>query len=601
MMDVGRHPQIELHANSEVVDIKGYIGNFKVKILDKPRYVTADCTACGDCAKVCPSVRPNEFEMGLGIRKAVYIPFPQAVPARYIIDMEACLGNNPQACNRCHEECKRGAIDVDMREEVVEVEVGTILVATGMDVYDPRSLDDFGYTRFSNVVTSMEFERLINAGGPSKGHLIRLSDQKKPQKVAFIQCVGSRGTSKVNPYCSNICCMNTVKDTLLIKEHYPDIEVYVFYMDIRAFGKGFEDLYKRSKKEGVQYIRGLPSDIEETGEGMLRLKGENTLISKLYELDVDLVVLSVGFIPRHDMDRMRNMLNLSKTSDGFFMEAHSKLRPVDTSTGGIFLCGTAEGPKDIKEAVTQASAAAARAHIIMRRGEVKVEAITSEIHPEKCKACGLCAKVCPYKALIFDPDKKEAPRLIEAACSGCGTCGAECRFDAIVMRHFTDEQIMAQIDAATEHEVERKVVSFCCNWCSYAGADNAGTSRMQYPPNIRVIRTMCSGRVSEKFILRAFERGAPVVLVSGCHFGDCHYIDANYQTQKRINALWKKMKNWGIRENRLQLEWISAAEGEKFSRKMQEMVDLMETVTPDEVKFTIEVLQGRKNKETAKR
>ncbi len=594
MMDVGRHPQVTLLTFSEVKDIKGYIGNFKVTILKKPRYITRDCTACGDCAKVCPVTKPNEFEMGLSVRKAIYTPFPQAVPARYIIDMEACLGNNPQACIRCTEACVRGAINLDMKEETITIDVGTIIVATGMDVYDPRSYDDYGYTRYHNVITSMEFERLINAGGPSRGHLIRLSDMKRPKSVAFIQCVGSRRMAGGNPYCSNICCMNTVKDTLLIKEHYPDIDIYVFYMDIRSFGKGFEDLYMRSREEGVRYIRGLPAQIVEAENKNLILKGENTLLSELYSVEVDMVVLSTGLIQREDMDRMKSMLNLSKTSDGFYMEAHPKLRPVDTSTGGIFLCGTAEGPKDIKEAVTQASAAAARAAIIMRKGAVKVEAITSEIHPEKCKACGLCAKVCPYKAIIFDSEKKEPPRLIEAACAGCGTCGSECRFEAIVMRHFTDEQIMAQIDAATSDDAERKIVAFCCNWCSYAGADNAGTSRMQYPPQVRIIRTMCSGRVSEKFVLHAFQRGTPVVLVSGCHFGDCHYIDANYHTEKRVKKLWSRMKGWGIREERLQLEWISAAEGEKFSRVMKGLVDIMKTVTPLETRETVEILKSLK-------
>lgn len=600
MMDVGRHPNVTVYAYSEIREIKGYIGNFKVKVSKKPRYVTRDCTACGDCSKVCTQLKPNEFELGLSTRKAIYIPFPQAVPAQYIVDMDACLGNNPQACNECMEACKRGAINMDMKEEIVEIDVGTIIVATGMEVYDPRKLDDYGYTRFQNVITSMEFERLINAGGPSHGHLIRPGDGKKPQSVAFIQCVGSRGTAQGNPYCSNVCCMNTIKDTLLLKEHYPDMDIYVFYMDIRAFGKGFEDLFVRSKREGVKYIRGLPSEIAEDKKQNLCLKGENTLISELYNIEADLVILSVGLLPREDMEIMKGMLNLSKTSDGFYMEAHPKLRPVDTSTGGIYLCGTSESPKDIKDAVTQASAAAARASIIMRKGEVKVEAITSELYSEKCKACGMCAKVCPYKAIVFDSERKEPPKLIEAACAGCGTCGAECRFEAIVMRHFTDDQIIAQIDAATSSDVHEKVVAFCCNWCSYAGADTAGTSRMQYPPNVRIIRTMCSGRVSEKFVIHAFERGAPVVLVSGCHFGDCHYIDANHHTEKRIKRIWTKMKTWGLREERLQLEWISAAEGEKFSSKMKEMVEIMKTVTKEEVQETMKFLKKLRQKEPLK-
>jgi heterodisulfide reductase subunit A len=380
--------------------------------------------------------------------------------------------------------------------------------------------------------------------------------------------------------------MNTVKDTLLIKEHWPEAEVYVFYMDIRAFGKSFEDLYMRSRREGVRYIRGLPSQIDELPDESLRLRGENTTLQELYDMEMDLVILSVGLLPREDMDKIRTMLNLSKTSDGFFLEAHPKLRPVDTSTGGIFLAGTCESPKDIKDSVTQASAAAARASILMGKGDVTVEAITAHLHENLCKACGLCAKVCPYKAIRFDRDKKAPPSFIEAACAGCGTCSAECKFGAIEMRHFTDRQIEAQIDALTADEPEKKVLAFCCNWCSYAGADTAGTSRMQYPPEVRIIRTMCSGRVAERFVLRAFERGIGAVLVSGCHFGDCHYIDANYQTEKRMQRLWRRLEKLGLDKNRLQLAWISAAEGERFARKMKEMVEILRGVTPSELEKT---------------
>lgn len=596
MMDAGRHPKIKLLTGSEVLSVDGYVGNFKVRIGKKARYVKPECTACGDCAAVCPVVRPNEFELGLSQRKAIYISFPQAVPPIYVVDMQSCLGNRPMACDACYKACTRKAIDMDMTDEEITLDVGAIIVATGMDVYDPRNLDDYGYTRYPNVITSMEFERLINAGGPTGGHLIRPGDRKTPRSVAFIQCVGSRASKNGKSYCSNVCCMNTVKDTLLIREHYPDTKIYVLYMDIRCFGKGFEDLYQRAKRERVIFLRGLPSEIDETSEGNLCLRGENTLLQELYNIEVDLAVLSVGLVPREDSEKMKQMLNLSSTQDGFFMEAHPKLRPVDTSTAGIFLCGTAESPKDIKDSVTQASASAARCAILLRAGEVRVEAITSRIDAKMCKLCGACARVCPYRAIVFDKEKKTPPVVIEAACAGCGTCGAECAFGAITMRHFTDEQIMAQVDSLTEKDVENKVVAFCCNWCSYAGADNAGTSRMQYPPELRIIRTMCSGRVAEKFVLRAFERGAPTVLVSGCHFGDCHYINANYETEKRVKRLWKKMENWGIDKRRLQLAWISASEGERFATKAKEMVEIMRGVSREEIEKTKSLLAKKKEK-----
>jgi heterodisulfide reductase subunit A len=594
MSDVGKHSNIELLTNSEVTEVSGYIGNFIVKVRKKPRYVTKDCTACGDCVDVCPVEVPNEFELGLTWRKAIYIPFAQSVPALYLIDEKCCIGLDENTCARCKEVCGPDAINFNEKGEEIYLEVGTIIVATGLDVYDPVALKEYGYLRFPNIITSLEFERLINAGGPTEGNLVRPSDLSIPKTVAFIQCIGSRSEKRGNPYCSNVCCMNTIKDALLIKEHWPDVKIYVFYIDIRSFGKGFEDLFRRAKKEGVIFIRGLPAEISEDRKSHnLYLIGENTLERKKFKVNVGMVVLSVGLKPRDDSDVVQRLLSLSKTSDGFFMEAHPKLRPVDTPTGGVFLAGCAEAPKDIKDSVTQASAAAARASILMAKGSVTVEAITPFIHSEKCIACGLCARVCPYNAITVDKKKREA-EIIEAACAGCGTCGAECPSEAIEMRHFTDKQLNAQIDAATQENADKKIIAFCCNWCSYAGADFAGVSRIQYPPSVRIIRTMCSGRVATKFVEHAFVRGAAAVLVAGCHLNDCHYIDANYQTKRRVEKLWKKMERLGLDKNRLQLAWISAAEGQKFASKIKQMQEIIDGVTEEEIKKTVECLTSKK-------
>ena len=592
MSDVGHHPNIELLAYSEVTEVRGYIGNFVVKVLKKPRYVTKDCSACGECVKVCPIVTPNEFDVGLASRHAIYTPFAQAVPVTYLIDMSLCLNKEDVVvCDKCMKACERGAIKYEMKPETVELEVGTIIVATGADVFDPSTLPNYGYGKIANVITSLEFERLINAGGPSGGHLIRPSDMQIPKRVAFIQCVGSRSDKAGHLYCSNVCCMNTIKDSLLIKEHWPDTEIFVFYIDIRAYGKGFEDLYNRAKKAGVKFIRGLPSEIKEDRKTCnLWLMGENTLQNEIYKINIDMAILSVGLEARKDSEIIQRLLTLSRDQDGFFLEAHPKLRPVDAATGGVFFAGCAESPKDIKDSVTQASAAAARAGTLMAKGKVTVEAITPIFDPEKCKACGLCTKVCPYNALTLNKDLKKIT-IVEAACGGCGTCAAECPFGALTQSHFTDEQIVAQIDAVTEHDANKKIVAFCCNWCSYAGADFAGVSRMQYPPNVRIIRTMCSGRVSQKFVERAFARGVAAVMVTGCHLGDCHYINANYQTQKRVERLWKKMEQNGLDKNRLQLLWASAAEGEKFASKVREVKSIVESVTSEEVEKARKVFE----------
>jgi len=590
---------------SEIENVGGYIGNFNVTVRKKARYVDEnECNACGECEKICPVVAPDSFQEGFSSRKAIYMPFPQAVPSVYILNDQDCLGHNPIACGKCADVCEKNCIDFDMKDEIVNLKVGAVIVATGMDVYDPTEMDEYGYTKYENVITSMEFERLISAGGPTEGHFIRPTDQTTPKRIAFIQCVGSRSQSPIgNPYCSNICCMNTIKDSLLLKDHYKDVDISVFYMDIRAFGKGFEDLYQRSKQAGVKYLRGLPGEIfEDDKTKNLTLLAEDTTTGDIVDHEFDLVVLSVGVIPRKDSSVVQKLLTLSKTEDGFFMESHPKLKPVDAPTGGVFFAGCAEFPKDVKDSVTQASAAAARAQILMNAGQISVEAITSVIDQDMCTSCGICVKVCPFNAITGGDAKTKTPaQVIEAACKGCGTCAAECNFDAITMKHFEDAQITAQVEAILDKDAEEKTLVFACNWCSYAGADLAGLSRLQYPTSQRVIRTMCSGRVDSKFIIHAFEEGAPMVLVSGCHFADCHYIDANRWTVKRVEKLWDKMEKLGIRPERLQLEWISAAEGQKWKRTMAEMEEMRKSVTKEEIEFTQKVLKDEREKEEAKK
>ena len=571
MMDVGRHPNIELLAYSEVEDVSGYVGNFKARIRKKARYVDEnECTSCGDCAAVCPVVVPDEFQMGLGSRKAIYIPFPQAVPSAYIVTADECLGQNPIACGKCIEACEKNCIDFDMQDEILDVEVGTIIVATGMDVYDPTALDEYGYTRFPNVITSMEFERLVSTGGPLGGHLGRPGDLERPKRIGFVQCVGSRtqDPERGNPYCSNICCMNTVKEAQYLKDNYPDIDITVFYMDMRAFGKGFEELLMRSKSNGVRYIRGLPGEVRQNPDsGNLWVTVENTTANRLEVHEFDMLVLAVGATPATDTEAIRQLVSLSKSPSGFLKEAHPKLRPVDTPTKGVYIAGAAESPKDVRESVTQASAAASRASILLSKSQFSVEAITAVVDEDLCKMCGQCADVCPFGAITWQ--KKQVARVTSAACAGCGTCAAECKFGAIEMRHFSDQAIYAQIDAILENDPLDKIVTFACNWCSYAGADTAGVARMAYPPNARIIRTMCSGRVNPEFVWYAFKKGAPVVLVSGCHYVDCHYIDANRSTVRRVDGLWDGLEKAGLRPERLQLEWCSAAEGARWQTIMR--------------------------------
>ncbi len=545
---------------------------------------------------MCPQVIPDEYQAGLSSRKAIYIPFPQAVPCSYVLNMEDCLGNNPIACGKCAEVCDQDAINYDDQDEIVTREVGAVIVAIGLEPYDPTEMDEYGYTRFENVITTMEFERLVCAGGPTAGHFVRPSDQEHPKRIGFIQCVGSRNPSIGRPYCSNICCMNTIKDTLLLADHYPDIENVVFYQDIRAFGKSFEDMFQRSKEAGTRYVRGLPGDIEEDPEtNNLIITVENTTSGKLERHELDMVVLSIGVGPPEDLKKISGMLSLSKTSDGFFMESHPKLKPIDAPTRGVFFAGFCESPKDIKDSVCQAGAASSRSGALLSAGKISIEAITSHIDEELCTMCGVCASICPFSAIVWE--KGQTAKVIEAACAGCGACAAACNFDAITMRHFTDEQYTAQIRAVLAEKPEEKVFVFACNWCSYSGGDMAGITRLGYPATNRVVRTMCSARVSEEMVLEAFRCGAPIVLVSGCHYADCHYIDANRQTVKRVQRLWNKLEKAGVRPERLQLEWISAAEGQKFAKVMKQMEELRQTVTAEEIEHARQALKPKPKKE----
>jgi heterodisulfide reductase subunit A len=364
-------------------------------------------------------------------------------------------------------------------------------------------------------------------------------------------------------------------------------------MDIRAFGKGFEDMYRRSKEAGVKYIRGLPGQIlEDASSQNLHLLVENTMTGELERHEHEMIVLSLGLVPPEDQGLIKQLLTLSTTEDGFFLESHPKLKPVDAPTRGVYFAGCAEGPKDVKDAVTQASAAAARAQTILNRSAIKLEPVVARIDPLLCNACGRCVRVCPYHAIVGgDAKNKIKAQVIEAMCQGCGTCAPECARDAITIRHFTDVQMIAQIDAALAETPYEKILVFACNWCSYAGADFAGVSRLQYPPSARVIRTMCSGRVDPDFVVRAFEKGAAMVLVSGCHYADCHYIDANRQTVKRVDRLWNQLERKGIRPERLQLEWISAAEGKKWAQVMADLEEMRKTVTLQEANDTQELMR----------
>jgi heterodisulfide reductase subunit A len=441
MSAVAHHPKIHVFANSEMKEVSGYVGNFRVALTVKPRYVLGkSCNGCGECAKACPIEVPNEFDENLGPRKAVYIPFPQAVPMIYTIDIDYCI-----KCYKCVEACGPRAIDFAQKPKEVELDVGTIIAATGFEAFDPSVKEEYGYGIYENVLTAVEFERILSPTGPSGGKVVRLSDGKSPKRITFVQCVGSRD-EKANLYCSRVCCMYATKQALLIKEKIPDADVSIFYIDLRAFGKGYEEFYKRAQTAGVRYIRGRVAEVaEDPKSNNLILRAEDTLGGDVLETEADLVILSIGLISGVGTSSLRRTLNISTGPDGFLREAHPKLRPMDTLVEGIFIAGAAQGPKDIPDSVAQGSGAAQKASCLMTVGEATIEPIIADVEEDSCSHCLICLSVCPYNALV---PKEKAVEVLEVSCKGCGSCVSACPTGAIQMKHFTDEQIIAELRQA---------------------------------------------------------------------------------------------------------------------------------------------------------
>lgn len=449
MVDVGRKKRIELLTYSEVVDVSGYVGNFEVTIMKKPHYIDQEvCTACGACAEACPVSVGNEFELGMGTRKACYVPFPQAVPGEFTIDMDVCI-----KCGICArpDVCEPDAIRFDDKPEYLTVKVGTIVVATGWDLYDPTELKQYGYGRFPNVIDGLQMERLLSSFGPVLGKPVRPSDQKAPHSIAFQQCVGSRNFREGgNKYCSRVCCMYASKQARQYKEKHPEADVYIFYMDIRAFGKGYEEFYESAAENyGISYIRGRIAEVSEDADHNIIIRAEDTLLQTPIEIKVDLFVLSTGLEPRADAGKVASLLSIQRSSDGFFMEAHPKLRPVDTLTDGIFIAGVSQGPKDIPDTVAQAKGAASSAAALMAQGEVEIEPYYSVVVDHLCSGCRSCQSLCPFSAIDFDEFKRIAI-VNPVLCKGCGTCVSACPSGAMVQNHFANFQLNSIINVAVK-------------------------------------------------------------------------------------------------------------------------------------------------------
>ncbi len=591
MVDAARHPQIDVRTYTQVERVEGFVGNFKVQLREKSKYVRADrCNGCGECVKVCPIEVPNYFDMNLAPRKAIYVPMSQSVPLIYTIDMDACIH-----CYKCVEACgKLEAIDFGIEDKLVWEDVGAIVVATGYDHFDPSVMPEYGYGRFPNVITAMEMERLNNSAGPTAGNLIRPSDGQNPQRLAIINCVGSRD-KRFNPWCSNFCCMYAIKNALLLKQAHPEMDLTIYYMDIRTPSKGYEEFYDRARQIGIHFIQGRPSLItQDTESHNLYVHSEDVALGYVVEREYDMVMLNQAAVPQPDVDTVSSILNITQSPGGWFMEYHPKLRPMDSPTDGIFLAGACQGQKDIPASVAQGSAAAARAGRVLHAAEWEIEPIVAQVWDDRCisakgKKCGICARACPYGAIEYEVGKPA--KVLTAKCHGCGACVAECPHNAITQMHFTDAQLLAQIRALLADEPEKKILAFRCQWCSYGGADLAGTSHFEYTSNERGMRVMCSARMDTDFIYEAYRLGAGAVLYSGCHPQDCHYITGQRVGASRAERLLKIFAKMGMSPGRFRIEWISAAEGDKYARVLNEMQATLDEIPREKLLAEIEKLR----------
>lgn len=463
MVEVGQHPNITLHTYSEIESVEGFVGNFKVNVLKKARYIDmAKCTGCGDCWTKCPSKKnPSEFDYGLSNRTAIYIPFPQAVPARPVIDKEACLKLTTGKCGVCQKRCQAGAINFEDEDRIVAEEVGSIIVATGYQLYSIgldqpeeylEGYGEYGYGKYPDVINSLQFERLVSASGPTGGELKRPSDGATPKKVVFISCVGSRDNAKGLSYCSKICCMYTAKHTMLYKHKVHEGEAHVFYMDIRAGGKNYDEFVRRAiEQDGALYHRGRVSKITQE-DGKLIVRGADTLSGKPVTIEADLVVLAAAMRPAKGVLELAQKLKVGYDAFGFLSESHPKLRPVETNTAGVFVCGACQAPKDIPEAVAQASAAASKTLIMFGQKELTREPEVASVNEVTCAACGACIRTCPYRAIDREEIRdrrgnfvKFTARVNPGLCMGCGTCVAVCPSKSVDLEGFSEQQIYEQV------------------------------------------------------------------------------------------------------------------------------------------------------------
>ncbi len=540
MVYASQHPNLKIISMAEPTAVEGTPGNYRVLITKKPRFVDAGCTACGECAKKCPVKVPSEFEAGLLERKAIYTPFKQAVPRTYVIDTEHCLFFTKGVCKVCEKFCKAHVVNFDQKEETIELDVGAIIAATGFEQIDPKTLEEYSFGQHPDIVTNLQFERLMLQG------IHKPSNGKPPKKVAFVLCVGSRMMNKRGEeHCCKIGCMAAIKQALLLLKAIPEAEPWIFYIDIRADGKGYEEFYANAQDHNVKFVRGKVAEILPMDEGKILVRAEDTLLSEDFEGVFDLVVLSVAVNPHPTAAELSKKLGIQLSADDFFSERHYKLRPVDSHREGVFLAGCALSPKDVRETTLEAMATASRVATFVGKGEISVSPEVAYVVAEKCDSCGVCVKVCPVGAIT--PSAEGGVSINPISCIGCGVCVPRCPRDAMDLLHSTDDQLTAQVQGVSDGDIHPKLVAFIEKNTAYGSADLAGQTRSNYTPNVRVVSVPSVGRVGLKHVLQAFASGADgIIFVEG---DDSLFKED--QVRDYVIQLKKELAPYGVESLRL--------------------------------------------------
>jgi heterodisulfide reductase subunit A len=578
MADCSTHPNIKLLTYSEVLEVTGTPGNFHVKIRMKPRYIDPEkCVACGNCEKICPWKAPSEFDLGLSSRKAAYRMFPQAVPNTYIIDGTICAYVKSKKCGACLKVCSANAINFEDKEKIVEYDVGAIICATGYDLFDIEKLTEFGYNYYPEVINALQMERLLSATGPTGGYLRKPEKNKNPnewkeaKKVAYVACVGSRDVNRGVPYCSRICCMYTIKQALLIKELLPETEVWFFYIDVRAPGRGYEEFYDNAQSHGVKFVKGKVSDIfKQEKDNRVTVRAEDTLLGNYIENEFDLVVLCPALVPDKSLFELADKLKIPLGEDGFILEKHPKLNPVSTLRDGIYACGCVLAPKDVRDSVSEAGSAASKVNELLSAGEVAISPEKAVVNEILCNGCGDCVKICPTKAMSL----KNGKAIVDVfACNGCGACIPACKQNAVDLKNSTEKQILSQIEGLLEEKTDKPViVAFLDNETAYNAADMIGLSRLNYPAQVRIIRVPSTARIGLKHILYAFAYGADGVFLGEGAKGSGSCIKANEITEERQREYKRLLRGYGVEHLRLRYS-------ELFIPQFRKMAELLSIFT----------------------